>query len=209
MVSRLVQDIEKALNNDLYFAALVSALTLPDICGKAEYPAEESSRKRYTAWYDEQIGNYEKNPRDKNDVPYLSGEVVYSLRCALLHEGNPNVKNEKLKLTPRIDHFVLVIEKKNQFDIYGDSSSMEEYGNVRIRRYKMNIRRLCLIICRVAETYYKENQEKFHFNYEIEDRDEVKSHLPSADTGYLFDEIMKSSGQLCQREGEYSNEPIR
>lgn len=65
MIFQLVQDIRKALENDLYFVALSSALTLPDICGKATYPNEPSSRKRYISWYDEEIGKYEKNPGDK------------------------------------------------------------------------------------------------------------------------------------------------
>ena len=97
MIIRLVQDIRKALENELYFVALSSALTLPDICGKAAYPAEQSSRKRYILWYDEEIGKYEKNPEDKDDMPYLSGEVIYSLRCSLLHEGNPNMKSDSLR----------------------------------------------------------------------------------------------------------------
>lgn len=43
MIFRLVQDIRKALENELYFVALSSALTLLDICGKASYPDERSS----------------------------------------------------------------------------------------------------------------------------------------------------------------------
>ena len=63
---KLVQEIRKALENELYFVALSSALTLPDICGKAAYPDERSSRKRYISWYDEEIGKYEKNPYYSN-----------------------------------------------------------------------------------------------------------------------------------------------
>lgn len=47
MVNRLVEDINRALDNDAYFAALSLALTLPDICGKAKYPTEKSTKKRY------------------------------------------------------------------------------------------------------------------------------------------------------------------
>ena len=89
MILKLVQDIRKSLEKDLYFAALISAIILPDICGKVEFPEEKSSRKRYILWYDKEIGKYEKNPNDKVNMPYLSGEVIYNLRCSLLHEGNP------------------------------------------------------------------------------------------------------------------------
>ena len=93
MVQRLVDDIRAALDNDLYFVALSAALTLPDICGKAAYP-RLSTTNRYKKWFNKEIGRYEKNPHQvsKEEMPYLSGEVIYSLRCSLFHEGNPNVK---------------------------------------------------------------------------------------------------------------------
>lgn len=98
MILRIIDEIEKALSHDLYFAALNLALTLPDICGKAEYP-DLRTGERYKKWYDENVGVTEKPPKcteDEPEMPYLSGEVVYSLRCSLLHEGNPNLqKNGK------------------------------------------------------------------------------------------------------------------
>lgn len=175
MIFRLVQDIRKALENELYFVALSSALTLPDICGKAAYPNERSSRKRYIFWYEEEIGKYEKDPNDKENMPYLSGEVIYSLRCSLLHEGNPNMNNDSLRTGLPIDHFSLVIEQAKSFEIYSDSSLITNFGNQNIRKYSMNVRRICMILCNVAESYYKENRDKFHFNYEIVDWDEVTS----------------------------------
>ena len=197
MIFRLVQDIRKALENELYFVALSSALTLPDICGKTAYPSERSSRKRYISWYDEEIGKYEKNPEDKENMPYLSGEVIYSLRCSLLHEGNPNMNNDSLRTGFPIDHFSLVIEQAKPFDIYSDSSSIIDYGGKNIREYSMNVRRICMILCNVAESYYKENKDKFYFNYEIIDWDEVVSHLPPIDMDEVFSELAKSDEELC------------
>lgn len=197
MIIQLVQDIRKALEKNLYFVALSSALTLPDICGKAAYPEESSSRKRYISWYDDEIGKYEKNPEDKENMPYLSGEVIYSLRCSLLHEGNPNMNNDSLRADLPIDHFSLVIEKAKPFDIYSDSSSISNFGDKNIREYSMNVRRICMILCNVAESYYKENKDKFHFNYEIIDWDEVTSHLPAIDMEKVINELAKSCEELC------------
>lgn len=197
MIIQLVQDIRKALENNLYFVALSSALTLPDICGKAAYPEEPSSRRRYISWYDEEIGKYEKNPEDKENMPYLSGEVIYSLRCSLLHEGNPNMNNDSLRADLPIDHFSLVIEKAKPFDIYSDSSSISNFGDKNIREYSMNVRRICMILCNVAESYYKEYKDKFHFNYEIIDWDEATSHLPSIDMEKVINELAKSCEELC------------
>lgn len=197
MIIQLVQDIRKALENNLYFVALSSALTLPDICGKAAYPEESSSRRRYISWYDEEIGKYEKNPEDKENMPYLSGEVIYSLRCSLLHEGNPNMNNDSLRADLPIDHFSLVIEKAKPFDIYSDSSTISNFGDKNIREYSMNVRRICMILCNVAESYYKEYKDKFHFNYEIIDWDEATSHLPSIDMEKVINELAKSCEELC------------
>lgn len=187
MVDRLVKEIRKALENELYFVALSSALTLPDICGKVAYPKEKCS-KRYISWYDEEIGKYEKGPRNKENMPYLSGKVIYSLRCSLLHEGNPNVNNKNVS----IDHFSLVIEKEKPFNVYVDASLIKQLEDIQIREYRMNVRRICMILCNVAESYYKENIDKFQFNYEIIDWDDVTSHLPRVDMEEVFIELAKS-----------------
>lgn len=44
MILRIIDETEKALSHDLYFAALNLALTLPDICGKAEYYKENKDK---------------------------------------------------------------------------------------------------------------------------------------------------------------------
>lgn len=163
MVDKIIEEINIALDNNLYFVALNSVLTLPDICGKAEYPSEKSSKKRYIDWYDKFIGQYEINPENiirGIDMPYLSGEVVYSLRCSLLHQGNPNIAgNHNI-------NFSLLIEKKNEFDVYVDSAGVE-YNE---RTYRVSIRRLCCILCWACEKYYKNNKNKFNFfNYTLVD----------------------------------------
>ena len=194
MVDQLVKEIRKALENELYFVALNSALTLPDICGKVAYP-NKSCGKRYVLWYDEEIGKYEKKPCDKENMPYLSGEVIYSLRCALLHEGNPNVDNKK----GFIDHFSLVIEKEKLFNVYVDASLIKQLENTQIREYRMNVRRICMILCEAAENYYKNNMKKFHFNYKVIDWDEVISYLPPVDIEKIIE--MAQSDKKSVREG--------
>ena len=191
MVDRIVRDIRGALDNNLFFAALNSALTLPDICGKAEYPSERSSKRRYIDWYDKEIGLYEKNPRQngQEEMPYLSGQVMYSLRCAMLHSGEPNINGDSVRQNTEIDKFTLVIQKAQPFDIYSDSSSIMDWAGEHIRSYRMNVHRICLIICAVAEAYYRDNKDKFHFDYEIIDWDEVTATLPPLDMEEIFKEL--------------------
>jgi len=46
MINNIISEIKKSIDNECFIAALALALTLPDICGKAEYP-NEGNTKRY------------------------------------------------------------------------------------------------------------------------------------------------------------------
>lgn len=176
MVNKLIEEINLALDNNLYLVVLNTALTLPDICGKAEYP-ELKTAERYKKWYQENIGQHEQRPDDKEnniDFPYLSDNVVYQLRCSLLHQGNPNIEKGKTG----IDEFTLAIEEKNQFELYADSASLETYCNECKKTYTVNVRRLCFILCQTAKIYYENNKEKFSFfNYSILDLDNFHADI--------------------------------
>ena len=181
MLPDLINDINKALDNNAYFAALTLALTLPDICGKAAY-SNKTTRRRYIDWVDEYISIFEQCPCEdceKRPSPHLTGEVIYSLRNSMLHQGTPNINSREIKEEAnQIDVFTLVIEKKNRFDIYSDASSIEETFvngcSVELKRtFRVNIRRLCLILTMYAADYYNENKDKFNFfNYNVIDWDE-------------------------------------
>ncbi|MGE5495624.1 MAG: hypothetical protein ACM3S4_10025 [Burkholderiales bacterium] len=173
MMLRLIDDVNKALDAECYFSALALALTFPDICGKAEYPEEKMTSQRYKAWYDKYIGKYEQCPCEKCreiKMPYLSGEVVYSLRNSLLHQGTPNIDVDKIQdNNNKIDSFELILESKKPFDIYHDAA---EIYNERTKRYRVNVRRLCIILCRSTRAYYETNRDKFNFfRYSIIDWD--------------------------------------
>ena len=74
------------------------------------------------------------------------------------------------------------MEKKKDFDTYGDTASVS-WNNVspdKFRSYRINIRRFCLIVSRVVKSYYGDNKDKFDFiNYNVIDWDEEieKMHL--------------------------------
>jgi len=163
MMLQLIDDVNKALDAECYYSALTLALTFPDICGKAEYP-QKNNTKRYIDWYDEHIGKYEQCPCEqceKTPMPYLSGEVVYSLRNSLLHQGTPNITVAKIKDdNNKIDRFELVLESKKSFDIYCDAAGID---NNNLKTYRVNVRRLCLILCLTVRGYYEANRDKFDF----------------------------------------------
>lgn len=183
MLEQIIDDVDRALENEAFFAALALVLTLPDICGKAQYP-EAAVSKRYINWYDEHIGKHEQCPCEhckEVQMPYLSGEVIYSLRNSMLHQGTPNIDKKRISNTAnKIDCFVLVIEKKKPFDTYSDSAGIEssDFKDTAIRKYRVNVRRLCSIICASSKGYYENNKRKFDFfNYSILDWDAEVGHL--------------------------------
>ena len=78
-----LQEIEKAIEAGLYYAALVVALTLPDICAALEDERAYSGRDEYKKWYRENLG-------DK--FTFMSDDAAYSLRCGVVHKGSRELK---------------------------------------------------------------------------------------------------------------------
>ena len=170
MIDKIIDEIHKSIENECFIAALALTLTLPDICGKAEFP-EEGDTKRYIDWYNEHIGDDEK-PSDPygSDMPYLSGEIIYNLRNALLHQGSPSIDAYKIKTERcKVDKFEIVIDPESL-----SNTSMVAYGTgLKIvgRELSVNLYHLCNIICRAATDYYNRNKEKFNFfKYDIVDK---------------------------------------
>ena len=97
--------LEENINNENWYGAIFIALTLPDICGKIEYPNLNSSQKRYSAWFDKYLGSmYSKNVGG-SEHNFLSGSDCYALRCALLHEGSEDITEQKAQETLERFHF--------------------------------------------------------------------------------------------------------
>ena len=38
MLMRIIDEMKRSIDNECFIAALMLALSIPDICGKAEYP---------------------------------------------------------------------------------------------------------------------------------------------------------------------------
>lgn len=158
MIERLVKEIYTGLQNRCYISALTTALTLPDICGKAKYPNEKTTT-RYKLWLDDYVCT--KQPFGLQ----ADAEIIYSLRCSLLHEGNPSVNKEKCK----IKKFALMA-RENSAHIVTESKCVREEpdGSKVCEYYNVDIRFLCEKICEAALSYYQSNKEQFNFfNYRI------------------------------------------
>ena len=179
MINRIIKEIESSLKNENFMAALALALTLPDICGKAEFPTDGNG-SRYIKWFDNYIGKYEKPPElyessnpskaINDNMPYVSGEIIYSLRNCFLHQGTPSIQKEKIREQQcQVTHFTLTIAGATN----GGSSSISKnyFMNSERRTLEINIVNLCCKMCIVAKDYYDDNKDKFNFfQYDLKDR---------------------------------------
>ena len=114
----IIDEIEICLEQDMYMSALMLSLTIPDICGKVEYPNEKQIAPRYIRWYNKYMEQYKQGTSAYDiDLPYLSGEVVYNLRKSVIHSGNPNIDYTKVKQEEWWNkvEFLLMITKLHQF----------------------------------------------------------------------------------------------
>ena len=191
MIHQIVKEINIALDNKCFISALSNALILPDICGKAQFPElAKQTRQRYIQWYDEYIGQYETDRLGKeNNLPYLSGEVVYNLRCALLHQGDPHINEEKLD----IQYFELVVQTKNRASHFCGSSGirtdyMSDGTERKTRILSVSVLDLCYKLCTCAKHYYNNNKEKFDFfNYNVVNCDFNTSNIFKIKSKIEFD----------------------
>lgn len=113
-MNEYINDVRKSILCKNWYSALMVALTLPDICGHLEYP-ELGSQKRYVNWFNKyMLDKYSfKVKVDRTPHVFLSGEDCYALRCALLHEGDIDITEQRARKA--LDSFQFVEPKEGLF----------------------------------------------------------------------------------------------
>ena len=76
----LLNQIQMALNLNLYYLALFVSLSIPDVCGAIESENGKAKKSRYINWFDKYVSH------KYGDI--LTGEDCYYFRCSLLHRGS-------------------------------------------------------------------------------------------------------------------------
>ena len=155
-----IDEIKNALNSELYNCALALSLTIPDICGKVEYP-KEKNKSRYTKWFHEYAEKHfitlaTKLPEEKIvEYQWLTADECYALRCSVLHAGDYNVEGINLE----------------QIHIHAHKRNGENYSHtIRDSRFiDIDVINLCEKLCQAAEEYYNSVGDTSRF-----DLDEVR-----------------------------------
>lgn len=93
----LISQTRKAVESELYYVALMSALAIPDMA--AALSAENGRSKKgelgecYAAWYEKWIRPRLAENRARENP--LSGVSCWKFRCALLHQGRSQGPNDE------------------------------------------------------------------------------------------------------------------
>lgn len=121
---------------------------------------------------------------------------IYNLRNTFLHAGSPNIDSNKIK------------DEANQLDgfglILGDGTEMcmtlfINTSIVKLRTMIVDVTYLCKTICDRSLWYYKNNTNKFHFDFSIDTQDHFYSgegKLPSGDP------IIEALNQKLEQSGD-------
>lgn len=171
-ITKIISEIRKCLINEQFIAAITLAMTLPDLCGAAEYGKTEKVGVRYKKWcerfflckskteemkFDHHIGF---SSRCFDSLDDLSPELLYKLRNKILHTGeytaSVNLQGNEDILKQHLELYISWEEDIATIHIPGDchDSNLEEI-------IQFNLVDLCKYLCFAAEYYYEKNQEKF------------------------------------------------
>ena len=96
-VHHMLKEIELCVENKCYFAALSTALILPDICGKIfkKNRINEVHGNPYVDWCNTWLHPYLPSLCLANYGKPTWGTIIYKLRCSILHNGELDVCGKK------------------------------------------------------------------------------------------------------------------
>lgn len=157
-----IEDVRKALKGGAYYSATALALTFPDICCRVENGlknGEKTTRSMYIDWVNKHMKFDDFHfPMKGFETQTFGGEMCYSLRCKVLHNGNTEVKNEELKVM--VDEFRLMLPSDPDY-YHGYTYIEGENGKTATC---IGIDYLCEMLCDAAEEFYSARKGKSDFS---------------------------------------------
>lgn len=166
-MKELLKSLEIAIEQKNWYAALIIAITLPDIAGHIDYP-NDGSQKRYVKWFDKYI----KQKYPTTDKVYygieglvfgvtqahttkaflITGEECYAIRCVILHEGRfkingqsvlKSMKNDSLSIIDKVAdcvRFTFESNTSNTEDVTIQSIGDQNILQINVSQFCLNIK---------------------------------------------------------------------
>jgi hypothetical protein len=181
--------LEKGMEDENWYLALMAALTLPDICTSLEGSDDKDD---YIKWFDKYVKGYRipiyrsenekvtKLPNggtvtswkksdtlievDRPDLKAFTGVNAYTLRCAFLHKGDGEIAKQWMSGKEKYRDFMLGIKKVKFLAKNSTNLSTEQIGDT----IRLNPRIYCQATLDGVKQWIKENES----NQEVLDRTE-------------------------------------
>lgn len=175
----LLSEIEKAEKEGLPIIALVGALIIPDLCGHIEYANEAiKSCEKYNKWtrnyiYPISVDHLEDESLRTGYEDFLfRQDYLYQLRCFLFHEGIPGLNEKYIASKESCSEYVvgdfkftLILEGKIWTGANGYIEHPQNGNSTAETKREVDVavsaQEVCHIICKAAQKYLDENEEKF------------------------------------------------
>jgi len=168
-MENLLDSIRKALTQNNLYIALFASLTLPDICGKIEFPNKVSSI-RYIEWFEKYLPKYNR---------FLSGSDCYALRCSLLHEGSDNISDQQIQQV--LEHFIFLSSGGHcnvVLNSYVGTQNKESF-------LQLNTLKFCEDICSAVDIWKRD------VSTSIEIKNRLNKIIKIHEPGYSYNESIK------------------
>lgn len=116
-MEELLSSLILSVESKNWHAALLAALTLPDICGSFDKQESENIKESYIKWFDMYLlkkytayvgANHEEHI-------FLNGDDCYALRCCYLHQGSGDIS--KARARKALNNFIFV-EPNNMISMH-------------------------------------------------------------------------------------------
>ncbi|WP_397537883.1 hypothetical protein [Rummeliibacillus pycnus] len=150
-ISNFTSSVRIAIKNENWYAALTTALTLPDICGELENPKLYSS-KRYIQWFDEyMLSKYTVETQGQQEV-HLNGNDAYALRCSYLHGGSADISDQDKQKV--LSQFIFMAPKIVDGEFKGSHNNRVNTSLI------LRVDRFCEDVCTAIESWVLKNKAK-------------------------------------------------
>jgi len=108
----IMREIQETIDRRNYFIALISVLSLIDICAALEARNGETNKFKFAKWFDENLKDYSNPGSSPNqEAIRLTGEECYVFRSRLLHQGRSRISKEGTNSNVKSGRLVFSIDQ--------------------------------------------------------------------------------------------------